>query len=402
MNILQIVPQFPWPTSDGGKIGIASISREYSRAGHRVHMFAIVNEDISAERRAAALDHCASLEIVRADTRNSPVNIAASLFSSLPLFVWKFQREHVRRALHAYARRQHIDVIHADHSSTALLALELAAELDVPVGLRMHNVEYVIWQRYAERFAAWRPERWYLQLQARRLQQLEADVFGRMDVNFAITEQDLARARAMAPEGSYILAPAGVDLAEWNPDPSVARNPHSCVLATTFSWVHNVEAARWLIDEVMPLVRQAVPQAHLTLIGKNPPEQFLRRAGEHLTVTGFVDRVQPWLERAAVCCAPLFVGGGIRIKILEAMAMRLPVVATAISAEGIHATENDGLFRAESASAFADAIVALLRVPDFRVQSGAAAREFVAREFTWASNVGKMQDAFARLLADSN
>ncbi len=399
MRILQLMPQFPWPATDGGKIGIVNISREFSRQGHEVHVLAVSRDDISEARREMALADVAALSVVKADTRNSPANILRSLLAELPLFVWKFQRTEIREELGRICRSHQFDCIHADHSSMIPLAL-LARELTAaPVGLRLHNVEWVIWQRYAERLAGWRPEAWYAAWQARKLRRFESQHYQKMQVCFAITDSDRKRAQSMQPRGRYVIASAGVNLEEWQAEEG-GRDPLQLALATTFNWVHNVEAVRWLLREVFPDVQRVAAGARLCIIGKNPPAWLQAQSSEHIEVTGFVDRVQPFLARAAVYCAPLFVGGGIRIKILEAMAMELPVVATSISAEGIGAGEEDGLFRADDPAAYGAALLRLLNDPPFARDRGRAARRYLAAHHTWERNVGIMLEEYRRLAAN--
>lgn len=394
MRILQLVPQFPFPMTDGGKIGIGNITRYFALRGHEVQLFAVSAMAVSPERVQEAAQWCTGVHVVEQAIANSPRNIARSLFSSTPLYVWKFAQPNVFSALDRLCQREQFDCIHADHSSMIPLALRAKRALGVPAGLRIHNVEWLIWQRYAERFAAWHPAQWYLQQQAARLRAYEARFYPAFEVCFPITDDDAQRARAMAPTGVYTTAPAGVNTDEWCADSSVECVPTEVVLATTYEWVHNVEGAVWLIENVLPLVQQHCPQVHLTLLGKNPPEKLTSLQRRDVAVTGFVERVQPYMSKAGVYVAPLFVGGGIRIKILEAMAMELPVVATSVAAEGIHATESDGVFRADTAQDFARCLAALVQQPERARELGKRARLCVERFYTWERNVGIMATAY--------
>lgn len=399
MTILQLMPQFPFPMTDGGKIGIGNITRQFAEQGHEVHILAVSSTAISQERGAEAEQWAASVHIVEQDIRNSPANIVRSLLSPLPLYVWKFTRNAVIAHLDSLCTRYNFDCIHADHSSMIPLALHAKQKLGIPAGLRIHNVEWLIWQRYAERFAAWHPARIYLQLQADKLRLYESRFYPQFDVCFPITEDDAARARVMARDGNYIVAPAGVNPDEWLPQQG-ERNPKELVLATTYQWVHNVDGALWLINNVLPLLRKE-HDVHLTLLGKDPPESLTSLGRSDITVTGFVESVRPYLSRAGIYVAPLFVGGGIRIKILEAMAMELPVVATPVAAEGIGATQADGLFIAGSAEEFAQIVARLVAQPALARELGAKARAFVTRHYTWKHNVGIMLDAYEHLCKPS-
>lgn len=396
MNILQLMPQFPFPMTDGGKIGIGNITRQFAGQGHTVHLFAVSASPVSQEQRAEAGQWAKSIHVVEQDITNSPLNMLHSLLSPLPLYVWKFARNAVIAYLDQICNAYNIDCIHADHSSMIPLAMYARRKTGAPVGLRIHNVEWLIWQRYAERFGRLHPARVYLRGQADKLREYESRFYPQFDVCFPITADDAGRARVMAPEGNYVVAPAGVNLDEWTPSEG-ERTPTELVLATTYQWVHNVDGALWLINEVLPLAGRE-HDVHLTLLGKDPPARLTSLGRSDVTVTGFVESVRPYLSRAGVYVAPLFVGGGIRIKILEAMAMELPVVATPVAAEGIGATPEDGLFIADTAEEFARVVSMLVGNPALARERGARAREFIARRYTWTKNVGCMLDAYEQLL----
>lgn len=397
MTILQLAPQFPFPMTDGGKISIGNITRHASELGHEVHLLAVSSTAVEPHRIDEARRWAASVTVVQQDTSNSPLNMLRSLFSPLPLYVHKFVRPAVFAAVDTLCDAHAIDCIHADHSSMIPLALHAAERTAMPVGLRLHNVEWLIWQRYAERFPLWSPARWYLQLQASRLRRYETTMYSKFAVCFPIAATDAERARAMAPHGRYVTATAGVNMEEWQPDGS-QRDAQELILATTYDWVHNVDGVLWLIERVLPLVQRSVPGVHLSLLGKNAPERLVSLGRNDVDVKGFVPSVVPFFSRAGIYVAPLFVGGGMRIKILEAMAMELPVVATSVAAEGIGASERDGLFRADTPEEFAAHIASLASQPVYAREAGERARAFIEQHFSWRESVRTMLAAYERLL----
>lgn len=397
MTILQIAPQFPFPMTDGGKISIGNITRHAAELGHEVHLLAISAEDVAQNRIDEAKQWAASVTVVKQDISNSPRNILRSLVSPLPLYIMKFVSPAVFAAIDALCEKYSFDCIHADHSSMIPLALHAAKVTAMPVGLRLHNVEWLIWQRYAERFPVWSPARWYLQWQASKLRRYETEMYPKFGACFPIAETDAERARSMAPKGKYITATAGVNIEEWKPD-GRERDPQELILATTYDWVHNVDGVEWLIDKVLPIVQREQPGVHLTLLGKNAPERLTARNGKSVQVKGFVESVVPYFSGAGMYVSPLFVGGGMRIKILEAMAMELPVVATSIAAEGIGATASEGVFLADTPEQFAQHIIALSSHPEAARQAGSSARKFIESRYAWRRSVQIMLDTYERLL----
>jgi glycosyltransferase involved in cell wall biosynthesis len=396
MNILQISPQFPFPPDDGGRISIANITKEFARRGANVTLFYLgekpAAESLAEAKRFADVVHCPH------STRNSLLRIAVSAVLPVPLYIWKHTGADITQALQRLLRQKKFDVIHADHSAMMPAALYAQSIQRIPVGLRLHNVEWLIWQRYAGRIT--NPlKRLYIARQARLVRRAEAEFYPKADVCFAITEDNLREAQLLAPSAYITMATIGVQPDEWQPE-AAERMPAEAILATTYKWVHNVEGVNWLAEQVMPRVREALPDATLRLIGKEPPAHF--GAWEHIgvQVEGYVERVQPYLSRAGIYVAPLFVGSGVRIKIIEAMAMELPVVATSVAAEGIPAGEEQGLFRADTPEEFARAMTALMSDPARARTVGSAARRYVSEHFTWSAAVGKMLEEYDQILSE--
>jgi glycosyltransferase involved in cell wall biosynthesis len=395
MRILQISPQFPYPPDNGGKIGIWNIYRKFAEFGADVDFLSITDEKPSPEN-IADFSRFGTPYFAEKNTRNTLARLALSVFRRRPLFMTRYYNKSVRNTIKDMLERKDYDIIHADHSSMAPLALFAAKLKGAPTGLRLHNIEWMIWQRYADNLRAG-PKKSYVNRQAYLLKTAERDIYPQMDICFAITDKEKQRALDLAPEANVVVASAGVNPDEWTPDPAIKRNPSEIAIATTFNWVHNVDGLRWYIEEVQPLIRKKVPKAKLSVIGANPPRWLDDYKHIGVDRVGYVDRVQPWLNHAQLYIAPLFVGAGIRIKILEAMAIELPVVATPVSAEGIAADEKNGLFVTEDPVRFAEYIIGLCSNAELARKAGRSAREFVTGKYTWERQVGVMYDEYKKL-----
>lgn len=396
MRILQLIPRFVFPADDGGKIGIANIYMEFAKQDCQVTLFSFNDEKISETAMTEAKKYGKVL-LFEHSTKNTSLRIAGSVFSRNPLFITKHEPEQAKAYLAELLKKENFDVIHCDHSSMAPLGFHARSLCGAPVGLRQHNIEWTIWARYAESLPLYNPTRFYIQRQAKLLKAAEKRIFSLADINFSITQPDLLRAQELAPDGKYAVATAGVNPEEWLPCDKIQRERKTLILATTYRWVHNVDAVRWFVSKVLPLVKNSIPDIKLQLIGKGAPEWLAEIDGVELI--GYVDKVQPYLNKAGVYVAPLFVGGGIRIKILEAMAMMLPVVATGIAAEGITAGESDGLFIAESPQAFAEKIIALVNNADLASYSGGAARKFILQNHLWSDSVRIMLNEYNKIIS---
>lgn len=397
LKILQLSPQFPFPDDDGGKISIANELRQFSLQGAEVTFFAFHKSLPKANLKSIAETY-GKIVIYEHSTKNTISKILKYTILDQSIYLSKHYSDKIHDFLAKQVESDTPDVIHVDHSAMMPLAMKLRTDFNIPVGLRMQNVEWMIWQRYADFLPAWHPKRWFIARQAKLLKDAEIEFFSKMDIGFAITPNDRDVALRDAPQANIIAAGPGVDEKKFNPSPEITRNPYEMVIATIYSWVHNVDGVIWFIKNVMPRIREKFPEATLRLIGKNAPDSLANFKDMGVELVGYVDSVTPHLNKASVYIAPLFVGSGIRIKILEAMAMELPVVATSISAEGIKTAENNGLIITDNAEEQASAIIDMFTNQDKARELGKSARQFVLKEYSWHNNVKKMLDSYRSLV----
>jgi glycosyltransferase involved in cell wall biosynthesis len=272
------------------------------------------------------------------------------------------------------------DIVHVNDSSMASYQLprrapRILSELEVRgYGEAADNdAEARRWQRYLPR--AWRQ-------------------FDRVQV---LTGQDAAALGTMAQDviPRVRINPFGVRLP---PSLALEEQPGEVVFVGGFNHPPNVDAARWMVHDIMPQVRTQVSEVRLTLVGKDPPEEVRALAGTDVAVTGRVPSVEPYLRRAAVILAPLRTGGGMRMKVLQAMAFGKPVVTTPLGAEGL-VGERDELpvVVGRDASQLAWETARLLTDEVARRDLGQRARAFVAEHHTWEAYLNRLEGTYQEL-----
>ncbi len=395
MKILQITPRIPYPKDDGGKIGIANIYERFVRKAE-VTLFSATREGATKK----SLDEAEKFgEVIVCDNsiKNNPFRIIRALSRKRSLPTSKFCAPKVFKNLARVIEGRGFDIVHADHTFLAPLAFFVAEKTGAKVGIRLHNIEGMIWKRYADTIAP-SPKRMFLRAQANKILREEAEFISKADVNFAITEEEKMTALEMASKANVVVASAGIDPDSWSPDTSIKREPSALILATTYNWRPNVDAVVWFAEKVMPEVKRRNPEASLTLLGKNPPDSLKNFRKIGVDPIGYVESIKPYLDRSSIYVAPLFAGAGIRIKILEAMAAELPVVATPISAEGIPARDAEGLFVRRTAEEFVETVSRLIDNPEEARIAGKAARRYVSEFFSWDKNVGIMLGEYEKLI----
>jgi glycosyltransferase involved in cell wall biosynthesis len=266
-----------------------------------------------------------------------------------------------------------------------------------------HNAEAEL-QKRAFRLDLRSPMRWpaaiYSALQIGPLTRYEAWACRSADSVTCVSEGDALALRSLVSGLNPIVIPNSIDLRLY--ESATQPGDHQrfdALFVGKMDYRANVDAARWLMDDIWPLVRRARPKATLAIVGQSPPAALARAGGrDGVTVTGLVDDVRPYLFGAGVALLPLRLGSGTRLKLLEAMAARRAIVSTTAGAEGFPIKAGEHLLLADDAASFAAAVDNLLDRPDERARLGEAARQF-ARAYDWQAVAGRFNQVVGDLLA---
>lgn len=398
MKILQLSPQLPFPPTDGGKISIYNTFLNFTELDCDVTLVVLTDCIPKKSDVNTYIPENATYISINHESKNTISKILKYFLSNKSIYIEKHYSDELVEAIEKQVDVNQFDIIHSDHTNMAKIGLKLSNKYSKPIGLRLHNIEYMIWQRYYEELKSYDPRKVFIFQQYKLLKKAEAEFIDKVDIAFTITEVDEKRARQISNEANVKAIPAGVDINLWSKEDSLKKE-NSLVIATTFNWIHNVNAIKWFLDEVLGNLKSNYDNISLKIIGKNPPEFISKYKTIGAKALGFVDDVKPHLRESEVYIAPLFVGSGIRIKILEAMALGLPVVATDISAEGIKADENDGLFRANNAREYFDIISKLFDDNELRISSGDKARKFIESNHVWFDLISSMKKEYESILA---
>lgn len=272
------------------------------------------------------------------------------------------------------------DVLVAD---TVLLAGYVKRVTAASVAVTHHNIESEL---IAQRAKASGPGiRWFWKREARKLRRLEEWAAGHAAVNIMVSEADEATFRRAYPHARTTTIPNGVDIAFFRPDPSVVPTPGSLVFAGGMDWYPNRLAMEWFAADIWPVLRQGNAERTVTVIGRNPPEALrqLGRSDSRVRVTGFVDDVRPYISGSAIYICPIQVGGGTRLKILDALAMERPLLSTGLGVSGIGLVEDVHYLRAETPAEFLHQVNRLEQDVSLARDIAARGAAFVRENYGW-------------------
>jgi glycosyltransferase involved in cell wall biosynthesis len=275
----------------------------------------------------------------------------------------------------------------------------------LPPGARVvideHNLEYELMERSAEQ-AMSAARRLHYTLEAAALKTAELGLLRRADLVSVTSERERRRLEELLPGAHVVVTPNGVDCEAFAPDRERLETRGRVIFTGSMDYHPNEQAAHYFAEAIWPRVLANIPEATWYLVGARPPASFKRLAAlPGVTVTGEVPQTQPYLGEAAVAVAPLLVGGGTRLKILEALAMEKAVVTTSLGCEGLDVVPGEHLLVADEPDAFAEAVTRLLQDDGLRARLGVGGRQLVERAYSWSWSGRSFARAVERLIERS-
>lgn len=261
-----------------------------------------------------------------------------------------------------------------------------------------HNVEYDNFKRMAKVKNPFK--KLFYHLEAYKFYREETAVCEQQDALLVTSKRDISIFNQTLPYVSKYLVPNGVDTNYFRPF-KTRPVPHSMVFVGMMKYVPNYDGITWFLDEVFPKVLEKVPDATITIVGKNPPQSISSRANENIIVTGFVEDTRPYIEKSAVYVVPLRMGGGTRLKIMEALAVKIPIVTTSIGCEGIDVVNGQSILIADDPDEFADRVLELFANPNRAAGITDRGFELVKSKYRWES-IGRQMDRAYNELAGLN
>ncbi|MGE0258276.1 MAG: TIGR03087 family PEP-CTERM/XrtA system glycosyltransferase [Alphaproteobacteria bacterium] len=391
-DILFLAHRLPYPPDKGDKIRAYNVLRHLA-GRYRVHLATFVDapEDVAYVPQLERI--CASVAWQWLSVPRARLRSLIGLFSGAPLTQFYFGDRRLRAAVEQLVAAHRPGLVYVFSSA---MAPYVPDRRGARVILDMVDVDSEKWRQYAETGSG--PARAIYRREGRTLLALERRAAARADAVLLVSRAEAELFATLAPEAAARIHPIGngVDVAFFDPsrgfaDPLDARP--ALVFTGAMNYRPNIEAMEWFVGHVMPRLRQRAAPPCLWIVGANPSRAVLALAGPDIRVTGRVPDVRPYLRYARVAVAPLRIGRGVQNKVLEAMAMGVPVVATPQAREGIDACADGEILTATSPADFAAAIGRVLDGDAGPI--GARARARVVRDYGWDASLAGLD----RLLA---
>lgn len=393
MKILFLSQIVPYPPHGGVLQRGYNLLRELGRDA-RVHLLAFVHPDVLPTEAARHESHvalqkfCETVEYFPLWPKASPVHrvagLAASALSSRPFSVLAHRSASFQRRVSELVDTKSFDLIHVD---TIALAQFLDARWPITTVLTHHNIESQLMERRAGAETR-QLAKWFLRRETGKLRSHEEATVRAFDINIFVSQTDEKILRERVPGLRTAIVPNGVDIEYFTPNQG--KDAPALIYTGGMNMFANRDAVMFFLNEIWPLIRKRVPGVRFFAVGQDPPKELVALAvrDPQVVVTGYVTDIRPLVLDASVYVVPLRVGGGTRLKVLDAMAMGKAMVSTSIGCEGLDVRPDEHLLVADTPERFAERTVMLLEDRNHRLALGNAARNLVERCYSWGT-VGK-------------
>ncbi len=390
MNILFLTPRIPFPPYRGDKLKIFNLIKELSRA-NRVVLVSFVEESVRPEEIDALKAYCAEVITVKLPRWRSLWNCLMNVFSDVPYQVAYYRSSKMTRLLGQKVDWKSFDVVHVHLIRMAQYALERRSGAVRVLDLTDAG------SLYLERFSNVTPNaalRIMLHAELSRLKRYE-QVISRFDTAFVCSAIDRDILTQRVSNSHVDLLYNGVDLDYFVENTERTVLPHHLIYTGNMTYFPNVDGARYFVHEILPLIRARVPDVRLSIVGKDPPAAVRRLKRDGVTVTGFVPDIRQYYLESEIAVAPIRFGAGTLNKILEPMALGVPVVASSIGVEGLPLEHDRHLLIADTPETFAACVVRLLSDHAVAVRIAANAKDHVRTHYGWKSVAATLQSSYA-------
>jgi glycosyltransferase involved in cell wall biosynthesis len=382
MKILQVTNKVPYPIKDGGAIACMNLTRGFSLSGHKVTVLAMNTRKhhiIHGELPEAITD-LAEFRLVEVPAPISKIAALVNfLFSRKPYNAVRFISEPFKKELKKVLRKKKYDIVQLEGLYVCPYIPVIRKYSQAKIVYRAHNIEHEIWERTAAMSKGW--ERIYFRNLARRIKKFEKKWLNQYDLLVPITERDGRILDELGNTKPKFVSQTGIDSSVLIPNSKKLKHPTLFHIGS-LEWTPNQEGLLWFMEQCWPKIHQQFPELKFYIAGRNAPGWFRRKIElPNVVFEGEIPDAYDFINSKSIMVVPLFSGSGMRIKIIEGMALGKSIVTTPVGTEGISTTEGENIMIAETAEKFVESISRLIEDREFFEKIGRNAIEYIHEKF---------------------
>ena len=350
MRILQLCKKIPYPINDGEVIAITNLAKAFKAQGAEVHLLCINTPKhfFDKSRLPDSFNFYQTIQTVSVDTDLKVHRAFLNLFSSKSYHIDRFVNRDFSKKIKETIENIGPDVIQLETLFLAPYVEGIRKYSTAKIVMRAHNVEHEIWSRITENTEAIL-KRNYLAYLTRKLKNFEIQHLNKYDLLVPITNRDLKTFKKLGFNGNHLVTPIGIDHHLYHSAPIDLNHPLSISFIGSLDWMPNLEGMDWFLKNVWPTLINTFPEIRLHLAGRNTPDHLYKLEPQRIKIHGEVPDAKEFINQHPIMIVPLLSGSGMRVKILEGMALGRVVITTSIGLEGIEATHKKEVLIANTA-----------------------------------------------------
>lgn len=382
MKVLQLCSKVPYPAKDGGCLAMLNLADMFDSVGFEVKILAMETHKHPAPVNGypTAFQQKFSPESVFINTKVSFINAFSNLvFTQNSYHLKRFKDDNFKSKLIAILKSFKPDIVLLDSLFSSGYIDEIRSNAKAKIIYRAHNIEHIIWQELAIKTKSFLKKS-YLNIQSNRLKKEEMELISACDGILAITPKDALFFKTFFPSKSIMTLPFTIDLGQYQKENN--SNEKAIFFIGAMDWYPNLEGVKWFIDKVWDDVFKQHPTAHFYIAGKAMPEELKNLEEKNIINYGEVADAKKFMAKYPIMVAPIFSGGGLKIKIVEAMAMGKIVICNPQAATGIAVTHGENILLAHSSQEFIELINRSFNQLSSNKIIGENARVLIAQDFS--------------------
>lgn len=376
MKILFFANRIPYPPYRGDKLKIYNLAKRLQH--HELHLLTFAQTREEFQYKAELEKVFKKVHLIYLPKWQSALNCIAGLWSKMPLQVLYFQSAAMRNKLEDMLKADEFDAVHVQHLR---MSPYFAAKKNIPRILDMPDAFSLYWQRRMK--MQHNPLlRIFGSIERKRVWQYEK-IMQAFDLSLVCSAEDLSYLEDQHHIDTIRLLPNGVDLGLFSAGDHDYSHNHTLLFTGNMDYAPNIDAVIYFVNDILPLIRQKIPHVRFIIAGQRPVPKVQALANDHVEVTGFIKDLAAVYNAASVVVAPLRFGAGTQNKVLEGMAMGIPVVCSNIGFKGLGIESGEGAIMQTDAKSFADSVIALLSSERLRAEVGQKGIEVIQSRFGW-------------------
>lgn len=392
-RILIISPTFPYPKDTGAKIRIYNTIKELSKK-HQIDLMAMTIDNVTNNHISKIKEYTNDIYIYKIESSRY-IPAIKTLLTKKPYRFNKFWDQEFFNKVQKKLKNNNYDIIWCNFLNMAIYLTDSHIKGSYVI-LDQHNADEMFWHSYLDsknliyKFLA--------KKNIANLKEIRKDYVDKFDLILSVSEKDKKFTKSWLSSNIEIyVAPNGVDIDYFNSKNNKDTNGKNIIFCGSMDVTMNIEAVKDFVKHVFPQIKQKLPEVKFWIVGRNPTESICNLENESIIVTGTVDDVRPYYNKAKVSIAPFKYGGGTKLKVTESLSMQVPMVSTKIGAQGIKVVDGEHILIEDDWKEFADAVIKLFEDKELYNMMSLKGRKFVEKHYSWKGIINNLQNKYTEI-----